>query len=53
MKATPIMCKGKDGKPVPLFNSGVRFADGSLSADIPMKSLARQFNITHFIISQV
>ena len=47
------MCKGEDGQPVPLFNSGVRFADGSLSADVPMKSLARQFGVSHFLVSQV
>ena len=53
MKATPLMCKGEDGKPRPLLSGGVQFADGSLSADVPMKTLARQFGITHFIVSQV
>ena len=47
-----LMSKDEDGNIVPYFQRGVKWADGSLYADLPTKRLAELFNVNHFIVSQ-
>eukprot|EP01083_Nonionella_stella_P080316 220696_1 len=36
----------------PIFLEGVKFIDGSVSSDLPMKQMAQLFNVDNFIVSQ-
>jgi TAG lipase/steryl ester hydrolase/phospholipase A2/LPA acyltransferase len=49
-----LMAKDASGHLVPYFSEGgVKFADGSINSDLPMRRLAELFNVNHFIVSQV
>lgn len=49
-----LMAKDATGQLVPYFSEGgVKFADGSIHSDLPMRRLAELFNVNHFIVSQV
>lgn len=41
------------GRTVPYHPSGLKFSDGSVGSDLPMRRLAELFNINQFIVSQV
>jgi TAG lipase/steryl ester hydrolase/phospholipase A2/LPA acyltransferase len=53
MEPVELLAKDRDGNIVPYMPGGVRFVDGSLKADIPVKRLSELFNATQFIVSQV
>jgi predicted acylesterase/phospholipase RssA len=42
-----------NGKICPYHPSGLKFSDGSVGSDLPMRRLAELFNINQFIVSQV
>ena len=49
-----LMCKDSHGNTVPYYAEGdIRFADGSIYSDIPVRRLAELFNVNHCIVSQV
>lgn len=50
-----LLAKDSSGVIVPYMpaESNIRFVDGSLKADIPMKRLSELFNVTQCIVSQV
>lgn len=48
-----LMAKAHDGKIVPYHPSGLKWSDGSVPDDLPMKRLSELFNVNHFIVSQV
>lgn len=47
-----LLCKNDDGRIVTYLQEGVRWSDGSVHADLPMRRLAELFNVNHFIVSQ-
>ncbi len=48
-----LLAKDRSGKIVKYFPSGLRFSDGSVGSDLPMRRLAELFNVNQFIVSQV
>lgn len=50
----PVMLEAKDsrGKPKP-YLPNLRWIDGAISADLPMRRLARLYAVNHFIVSQI
>ena len=49
-----LLAKDAQGHLVPYFTEGgVKFQDGSVNSDLPMRRLAELFNVNHFIVSQV
>ena len=52
-EAVELFCKSPLGLVVPYHPSGLKFSDGSVSSDLPMRRLAELFNVNHFIVSQV
>lgn len=48
-----LMAKDENGNIVPYHPSGLKWSDGSVGTDLPMKRLAELFNINFFIVSQV
>jgi len=49
----PLMAKAKDGSIIPWNPAGSSWVDGSVENDLPMARLSEQFNVNHFIVSQV
>jgi len=49
----PLMSKDREGKLVPYHPSGLKWSDGSVGTDLPMKRLSELFNVNYFIVSQV
>jgi len=49
----PLMAKTKHGDIVPWNPPGTHWVDGSIENDLPMARLSEQFNVNHFIVSQV
>jgi len=52
-KPVPLLAKAKDGSIVPWNPPGTVWVDGSVENDLPMTRLSEQFNVNHFIVSQV
>ena len=48
-----ILEKDEHGAHVPYQPSEVKWADGSVKADLPLNRLRELFNINHFVVSQV
>lgn len=48
-----LLAKDGAGEIRPYHPSGLRFSDGSVGSDLPMRRLAELFNINQFIVSQV
>ena len=51
-EAVELMAKDYKGRIVPYHPAGLKFVDGTIAADLPMKRLAEQFNVNAFIVSQ-
>jgi len=49
----PLMAKTRNGDIVPWNPAGTQWVDGSVEGDLPMARLAEQFNVNHFVVSQV
>ena len=49
----PLMAKTRTGAFEPWNPAGTQWVDGSVEGDLPMARLAEQFNVNHFIVSQV
>ena len=52
-EAVELMSKDRAGRIVPYYSGSVKWSDGSITADLPMRRLAELFNVNHFIVSQV
>lgn len=48
-----LLAKDKLGNLVPYYPEGMKWADGSVEADLPMQRLAELFNVNNFVVSQV
>ncbi|KAE9049628.1 hypothetical protein PR003_g3091 [Phytophthora rubi] len=48
-----LLAKDEHGNIVPYFREGLKWSDGSVECDLPMKRLSELFNVNHFIVSQV
>jgi len=48
-----LLSKDRKGKIVPYHPSGLKWSDGSVGTDLPMKRLSELFNVNCFIVSQV
>ena len=46
-----LYCKEDNGQIVKFMPMGIKFLDGSFSADVPVTRLAELFNVTNFIVS--
>jgi len=47
-----ILCKNDKNETVPFFQGDqMKFVDGSIGADLPMKNLSELFNVNCFIVS--
>jgi TAG lipase/steryl ester hydrolase/phospholipase A2/LPA acyltransferase len=53
MEPVELLAKDRNGQIIPYMPGGVKFVDGSLKADLPMKRLSELFNATQYIVSQV
>mmetsp|Transcript_10679 Transcript_10679/g.16001 ORF Transcript_10679/g.16001 Transcript_10679/m.16001 type:complete len:432 (-) Transcript_10679:211-1506(-) len=51
-KPVSLMAKDYDGKIHPYHPSGMKWSDGSVENDLPMRRLSELFNVNHFIVSQ-
>lgn len=52
-KPAQLLAKRKDGNLVPWSSADHSWIDGSVKSDLPMKIISEQFNVNHFIVSQV
>jgi len=48
-----LLSKDRKGNIVPYHPSGLKWSDGSVGTDLPMKRLSELFNVNCFIVSQV
>jgi TAG lipase / steryl ester hydrolase / phospholipase A2 / LPA acyltransferase len=53
MEPVELLAKDRNGQIIPYMAGGIKFVDGSLKADLPMKRLSELFNATQYIVSQV
>ena len=47
-----LSCKDSSGNEVPFHPTGLKFIDGSVKADLPVKTISELFNVQAFIVSQ-
>ncbi len=51
--AVELMAKDKSGSIVPYHPNKIKWSDGSVENDLPMRRLSELFNVSNFIVSQV
>lgn len=52
-ESVELLCKNSKGEICSYHPSGLKYSDGSVGSDLPMRRLAELFNVNHFIASQV